>query len=222
MASHPIPLPDRALCWRPDPQRPGVLIADGTNPTALSATFSVEQRHWTVRHLENTRHLSHFPSAWTLAYTSMDQLRSFGITDEETIITFPLTTETSAAQLEAIIDRIDGRCSLMFFDVTHPSNTDPGAYCSVGRRDDGLWMSCANHGWTGATKRTSPDAVLKRIQANQANPQNQQVLRLEANRVVHYRAQRPDGDRILTHSLYFPIEDIVRWSEGKRLRLIRG
>ena len=84
-------------------------------------------------------------------------------------------------------------------------------------------MSLANHGWSSATKRTSPEAVLKRIQANQTNPHDsQRVLRLEANTVVFYRAERPNGDRILTHSLHYPIEDIVRWSEGKRLRLIQG
>ena len=65
--------------------------------------------------------------------------------------------------------------------------------------------------------------MLKRIQANQTNPHDSdRVLTLEANPVVFYRAERPDGDRILTHSLYYPIEDIVRWSEGKRLRLVQG
>lgn len=222
MASSPHPLSDQALCWRPDPSRPGVLIADGMNPKTLCATFSVEQRQWTVRHLEDTWPASLWPYAWRLAYTSTDQLKPFGITHEATHIHFPLTTETSAAQLEAVIDRIDGRCALLFFDLTHPSPTDPGAGCTVGLRDDGLWMSCANHGWTGATKKTSPDAVLKRIQANQTNPHDsQRVLILEANPVVQFRAERPDGDRILSHSLYFSIEDIVRWSEGKRLRLIQ-
>ena len=166
MASSPIPLSDRALHWRPDPSRPGVLIADGMNPKTLFATFSVEQRRWTVRIFEDTWHPAGFPKAWRLAYTSTDQLNPFGITDEETRISFPLTTETSASQIEAIIDRIDGRCHLNFFDLAHPSPTDPGASCTVARKDDSLWMSCANYGWTGATKQTSPAAVLKRIQAN--------------------------------------------------------
>ena len=206
--------------WRPHPDSSGTFVTEDEYRNALSLKLNKEEPRWTLSDFEKTYHLEYFPRSWRLAFNSVDEVEPLSLTAEDTKIYFPCTVETTKAFIESIIDQLNSRCLLAFHDLTYPSPTDPGAGCDVWLKDGALWIRRANYGWSEKAEEIAKTELVELIEKNKTNRDFQ--LRLESRHAVSW-AEIPDEKHRCPRRffLYYPIEDIVDWSEGKRSRLIR-
>lgn len=199
------------MAWRPDPERRGVFVTEDDDKEACCLRFNdfPNGSLWTLFWDGKSHDLKGMPAGWRIAYNATMDLQGVFL-DEETRIEYRLNADTSKSSIEYVIEDVDERCSLVFFDSFYPSPTDPGAYVWATVRENTLIFYRANHGWHNDWEEISKSALTELIYKNRAH--NSGRLVLETNTVA--RAECPKGDKILWHFLYFTIEDIIASSKG--------
>ncbi|HYI01282.1 hypothetical protein [Hyalangium sp.] len=98
---------------------------------------------------------------------------------------------------------MDERCALEFFDFFHPKISDPGAYVTVHREDDGLQFQLGNHGWSSAWQPITRDALVDYIHKNREHNEGRLFLK------ARYKESRMVKTKTGTSqtSYYFDIRD---------------
>ncbi|TND08087.1 MAG: hypothetical protein FD123_2641 [Bacteroidetes bacterium] len=60
--------------------------------------------------------------------------------------------ESSREQIREFLQTLPSKFELSFFDYFHPQISDPGAYVSIQKMDNGFACMLANHGWSAEWK----------------------------------------------------------------------
>lgn len=79
---------------------------------------------------------------------------------------FQLDSATTKEFIGAIVDKLDAKCEIDFFDYFHPQISDPGAYVTVYKENGQFKYELANHGWSSDWKIISRDSLVDYIFKN--------------------------------------------------------
>lgn len=87
-------------------------------------------------------------------------------TTEVTIIEFSIDESTTKEEIERLIDKLDNRCALHFFDHHHEQISEPGAYVTVHNDKAQLTYELSNQGWASDWKAITKEALIDYIYKN--------------------------------------------------------
>ena len=99
-------------------------------------------------------------------------------TTEPTVIEYKLDSNSTKLDIGQIIDKLDERCAIDFFDYYYPQISDPGAYVTVHKEDGQLKYELANHGWSSDWKSINRDSLVDYIYKNREH--NNGIISLSA------------------------------------------
>ncbi|MGE3801836.1 MAG: hypothetical protein AB7H80_12525 [Candidatus Kapaibacterium sp.] len=91
-------------------------------------------------------------------------------------IVFPLSDSTTQEAIGHVVDKLDERCAIDFFDYFHPQISDPGAFVTVHKEGEELKYMLGNHGWTSEWKPITRDSLIEYIYKNRQYNHGQLVL----------------------------------------------
>ena len=69
-------------------------------------------------------------------------------------------TQLPETTIHATLQSLPPKHELRFYDASHPSPSDPGAYVHIRRRGEGYEMFKGNHGWSSGWKVQTAESLL--------------------------------------------------------------
>jgi len=125
------------------------------------------------------------------------------LTTEKTKIEYQLDITTTKDLIGQVIDNLDERCAINFFDNFHPQISDPGAYVTVHKENGQLKYELANHGWSSEWKEISKDSLTDYIYKNREYNGGKLVLAARHKKNVEVK----EKDIIVITPMYYKIDD---------------
>ena len=95
----------------------------------------------------------------------------------QTIIEYSLDNN-AIGTIKRVVDLIDERCYIEFFDFYYPQISDPGAYVTIRKENGLLEQQLGNHGWSSEWKPIAKDSLVENIYKNRNY--NNKTLKLTA------------------------------------------
>ena len=124
------------------------------------------------------------------------------LTTEQTTIDYALDITTTKDLIGQVIDKLDERCAIKFFDNFHPQISDPGAYVTVHKENGQLKYELANHGWSSAWKTILKDSLTD-YNKNREYNEGKLVFAARHKKNVEVR----ENDMIVITPMYYKIDD---------------
>ena len=125
------------------------------------------------------------------------------VTTEPTIIEYPLDSNTPKDFIGQVIDKLDERCAIKFFDYFHPQISDPGAYVTIHKENGQLKYELANHGWSSDWKPISKDSLTEYIHKNREHNDGKLVFTARHKKKIEVQ----ENDVIVITPVYYNIDD---------------
>ncbi len=122
---------------------------------------------------------------------------------KRTEIEYPLDTSTTKDSIGLVIDKLDERCAINFFDNFHPQISDPGACVTVHKEKGQLMYELANHGWSSEWKVISKDSLIDYIYKNREHNDGKLVIVARHKKNIEVK----EKDMIVITPMYYKIDD---------------
>lgn len=114
-----------------------------------------------------------------------------------------LDERTTKEEIERLIDKLDNRYSLHFFDHHHEQISEPGAYVTVHHDEAQLTYELSNQGWASDWKAITKDELIDYIYHNREYNEGKIEMRsrLKGNGIE----QTKDGSEFMSY--FYNIDD---------------
>lgn len=120
-----------------------------------------------------------------------------------TTIQFPINNNSTREDIGQIVDKLDERCAIHFFDYYYEQISDPGAYVTIHKENGQLLYELANHGWSSDWKLIEKNTLIEYIYKNRQY--NDGKIELRSRLKENGMKQTENG--IVLMSYFYNIDD---------------